>query len=152
MASVFKRREQQAIPDGAEIIERRRKATPKELRKNPERTTIVERWAKWTDSAGRTGKALLNADGDRIIVERAGYTIVYTDHTGKRKKIGTKYPDRDSALRYANELESAAEDRRRGRIDPKAERYAKRSPAAPLGTLGGLPAVPAGQAELDQAC
>ena len=116
MASVFKRRESKPIPDGAEIITYRGKP-----------------YATWTDpKTGKARRAPLNAAGDKIIQERTGYTIVYTDHTGKRKKIGTKYPDKDSALRYANELEKQAEDRRRGVIDAKQEHYSQEA-RRPLG-------------------
>jgi hypothetical protein len=52
------------------MIERRRKATAAELREDPQRRTIVERFAKWTDSkTGRARKAPLNAAGDAIVVE-----------------------------------------------------------------------------------
>ena len=106
MATVFKRREYRAIPEGAEIITYRGK-----------------RCAKWTNAkTGRAQRAPLNEAGDKIILEAQFYTIQHFDHEGKRKKVSTRYADKDAAKQYANQLEKEAEDRRRGMIDPEQEK------------------------------
>jgi len=126
MATVYKRKEARPIPDGAEIIERKRKATPAELKKDSERTHVIERYAKWTDGkTGRAKKAPLNEAGNRIIQEAETYTAQYFDENGKRPKVPTGCHDKAEAQRYANHLENEARKRRTGQIDPKQERYAK---------------------------
>ena len=75
MASVYRRTRSYPIPNGAEIVESRRKATPAELRRNPQRKTVVERVAKWTDRKGRTRKGVVNAAGDRVAVGSGNYLI-----------------------------------------------------------------------------
>jgi len=45
MASIYKRTRSYPIPEGAKFSERKRKATPEELRADPTRATIVEQWA-----------------------------------------------------------------------------------------------------------
>ena len=52
MASIYRRTRSYPMPKDVEIIERRRKATAVELREDPERKTIIERFAKWTDGKG----------------------------------------------------------------------------------------------------
>ena len=106
MASIFKRREQRPIPEGAELVAYRGKP-----------------YAVWTNAqTGRTQRAPLSKDGRRVVAEAEFYTILYFDHTGKRRKKGTRYPDKDAAQQYANMLEKDAEDRRKGIIDSRQER------------------------------
>lgn len=107
MATVYKRRESKPIPKGAEITTYRGKP-----------------YAKWTDSkTGKAQRAPLNDAGDKTISEAQFYTIQYFDHEGKRRKVSTRYADKDAAKQYANQLEKEAEDRRRGMIDPEQEKF-----------------------------
>ena len=53
MASIYRRTRSYPVPAGAEITERKRKATPAELQQDPQSPLIVERIAKWTDGKGR---------------------------------------------------------------------------------------------------
>ena len=106
MATAFKRKRTYPIPDGAERVTFRGKP-----------------YAKWTDKKGKPQRAPLNEAGNRIVVASKRYTIEYFDHTGKRRKVGTKYVDKDAALQYAAQLEKAAQDRENGMIDPKQERF-----------------------------
>ena len=69
MASIYRRTRSYPTPAGAEITERKRKATSAELQQNPGAPLIVERTAKWTDGKGRKRRGTLNASGDRVIVE-----------------------------------------------------------------------------------
>jgi len=107
MASVYKRSRSYPIPEGAEIV-----------------TCRGRLYAKWIDPAGTKERAPLNAKGDKIVRESQYYLIAYFDHDGKRRKVYTRYGDKDAALQYANRLEQDAEDRRRGLIDPSLERFA----------------------------
>ena len=126
MASIFKRTRSYPVPDGAEISERRRKATPEELRENPGCKTIIERFAKWTDrKTGRTRKAPVVAtpDGDRVAVESGNYLIAYFGADGKRRQQNSGTPDLATAERIAGQLENQAALRKAGIIDPTQERF-----------------------------
>ncbi len=108
MATVYKQRRNYPIPEGAAFITFR--GTP---------------CAKWTDAdTGKTERAPLNAAGNGIIRESPFYVIEYFDHEGKRRRVVTRYADKDSAEQYAHELERDAENRRRGMVDPTLERFA----------------------------
>ena len=107
MATVFKRTYTAALPSGAEIVTRK-----------------GERFAVWT-ADGRRHRAPLTPDGTRIILERAGYTIQYFDHAGKRRKEAVRCGDLDTAKQIAAEREKAAMLRRKGYVDPSQERLAK---------------------------
>jgi hypothetical protein len=104
MASIYRRTRSYPIPSGAEIIERRRKATPAELQEHFERKTIVERFARWTDNKGKARRAPLNAAGDAVMVEAGNYLIAYTDAAGKRQVVNAKRPDKATAQQLANHL------------------------------------------------
>ncbi len=83
MATVYKRRESKPIPKGAEITTYRGKP-----------------YAKWTDSkTGKAQRAPLNDAGDKTISEAQFYTIQYFDHEGKRRKVSTRYADKDACPR-----------------------------------------------------
>ena len=111
MATVFKRREYRAIPEGAEIITYRGK-----------------RYAKWTNAkTGRAQRAPLNEAGNRIVQEAETYTAQYFNEDDKRRKKPTGCQDKDEALRYANHLENEARKRRTGQIDPTLERFAQQA-------------------------
>lgn len=60
MASIYRRNRSYPIPKGAEIIERKRKATLAELRKAPDREYVVEHFAKWTDGKRQKRRERLN--------------------------------------------------------------------------------------------
>jgi len=124
MASIYKRSRSYPVPEGAEIIARRRKARPDELRDDPTRKTIIEYFAKWVDVKGQTRKAPLNAAGNRVVIESGNYLIAYWDADGKRQETNSGTPDRDTAQQIAAKLESDAALRKRGIIDPTAERIA----------------------------
>ena len=83
-----------------------------------------ERFAVWT-ADGRRHRAPLTPDGTRITLERAGYTIQYFDHAGKRRKKTYPVADLDTAKQIAAEREKAAMLRRKGYVDPAQERLAK---------------------------
>ena len=51
--------------------------------------------------------------------------MAWHDHTGKRKRKGTRIPDKAAAQQLANKLESGAQQRRQGLIDPTLERFAR---------------------------
>jgi site-specific recombinase XerD len=128
VASIFKRMRSFPIPGGAEIIERRRKATAAELREDPQRRTIVERFAIWTDGkTGRARKAPLNTEDNAILVEARHYTIAYFDADGIRRTKNSKTPDLQTAERIAGRIEDKVAQQLGGLIDGKAERYARES-------------------------
>jgi len=123
MASIYKRTRSYPIPAGAKFSERKRKATPEELRADPTRATIVEQWATWTDGKGRQRRGLVDASGKRVAIEARTYSIAYWCG-GERLEVNSGTPDRDAAQTLANKLETEAMLRARGIIDATAERTA----------------------------
>ena len=110
MATVYKRRELRPIPEGAEITTYRGKP-----------------YAAWTDAKGKAQRAPLNAGGNRIIQLAECYTAQYFDETGKRRKAATGCHDKAQAQRVADRIGTEVALKRRGHIDPTAERYAKQA-------------------------
>lgn len=127
MASIYRRTRSYPIPENAEIIQRRRKATAAERRENAERKTVVERFAEWTDGRGKQRRERLNSTGDKIMVESGNYLISYWDENNKRQEVNTGTPDKDAAQHLANHLENEVMKRRNGQIDPSLERFAKQA-------------------------
>ncbi len=107
MATVYKRTYKAAVPPGAEIVTRK-----------------GERFAVWTDN-GQRRRAPLTADGTRIVLQRAGYTIQYFDANGKRRKESVRCGDMDTAKQIAAEREKAAMLRRKFNITASQERLGK---------------------------
>jgi hypothetical protein len=105
MASVYKRTRRKPIPKNAEIVESRGR-----------------RYAVWT-SRGRRRRAELTEDGSRVLVEDRNYTVEWFNWHGKRQRTSGG-PDKDAAEALGRKLEAEEMQRRRGLIDPKAERFA----------------------------
>jgi integrase len=105
MASVYKRTRRKPIPEDAEVVERRGK-----------------RYAVW-ESRRRRRRALLADDGQTVLIEEENYTVSWFDWQGKRRKTSGG-PDKDAAEALGRKLEAEEMQRRRGLIDPAAERFA----------------------------
>jgi len=93
-----------------------------------------ERFARWTDRAGRkrVARVFTATDGtDRVLVEAATYTARYRDGTGRVRKVATGCRDRDAALIVLAELERRAERVRCGSLSA-AEDAALDHQATPL--------------------
>jgi len=123
MASIYKRTRSYPIPNVAEIIERKRKATPAERRATGA-TSIVERFAVWTDGKGRKRREPLDETGERVQVEAGNYLISYFDELGKRQEINSGTPDKDAAEQIAGQIETDVALRIRGVINAEQERIA----------------------------
>jgi hypothetical protein len=107
MATVYKRRELRAIPDGANII-----------------TFRGKRSAAWTDAKGKARRAPLNAAGTRIVVQAECYTAQYSDEHGKRQKAPTGCADKATAQQVADKLQADVALRKRGIITAQQEQVA----------------------------
>ena len=118
MASVFKRKRKEPMPEGAKIIRKR----------------DGKRYAQWTAKNGRTKTAPLSADGLGIRAEAATYTIRWIDENDAPKYRTSKCRDRDAAMQLAREFETKAMQRREGLVNPTQERHAEaaRRPIAEL--------------------
>lgn len=124
MASTYRRSRSYPIPDGAEIVERKRKATSAELKKHPEQKHVVERFAKWREGKGRNRRERLNDAGEKIIVPSGSYLIDYWDENGKKQTVNSGTSDRDAAEQIAGQLETEVALRKRGIINTAQERFA----------------------------
>lgn len=119
MATVYKRARRKPIPDGAKL-----------------RTFRGKQVAEWTDGRGEKQRAPLSEDGAAVLLESQFYTVEYFDHEGRRRRKGTRIADKDAARQYGNELEKAADQRRKGLIDPRQERLATEGRRSLAETLG----------------
>jgi len=108
MASVFKRKRKEPMPEGAQIIERKGRK-------------VVE----WRDANGKRRVAPLSSDGAGIQVESDNYTVQFIDEHGDVQRQASGCSDYDAADQLARELESRAMQRREGLLDPALERHSK---------------------------
>jgi len=112
MGTVYKKTVTRALPANATTKERRRRATARELRRDPTTATICETVATWTDRAGRrrTAVVVVGSDGSpRIRDEAATYTAKYRDADGIVQEVATGCRDADAARTKLAELMRTAE-------------------------------------------
>jgi len=117
MGTVYRETYTKPLPSGAEVFTRK-----------------GERFARWTDRAGRkcVGRVFTAADGtDRVLIEARTYTAKFRDGTGRLRKVSTGCRDRDAALVVLSELERRAEKVRAGLLSA-AEACAAAYQSAPL--------------------
>ncbi len=112
MGTIFKKTVTRPLPTNATVAERRRRATAKELGRNPNQTTIVETVAKWRDKKGDSKSAVvvIAADGSqRIRVKSATYYAQYRDGDKLKQFVPTGCRDSEAAKSVLAELERRAE-------------------------------------------
>ncbi|MFN9248670.1 MAG: hypothetical protein ACK6DS_16525, partial [Planctomycetota bacterium] len=119
MGTVFKKWITRLLPAGAEVSIRRRRATPKELKRNPGQATVVETVATWRGRNGkeRTALVVVAEDGsNRIKVETKVFYAKYRDGHGQVQVVATGCRDKEVAERKLKQLESVAEKVRIGAL------------------------------------
>ncbi len=112
MGTVYKKTVTRPLPANATTTERRRRATAKELRRDPTTATVCEMVATWTDRTGRKRKAVavVGSDGSpRIRDEAATYTAKFRDADGIVREVATGCRDADAAKNKLAELMRTAE-------------------------------------------
>ena len=113
MASLKKKTVTRPLPLNAEIKERRRKATGKELRQDPSRTTVVEKIACWRDRKGdkQQGLVVESADGvaNRVRIVSDTWYAKYRDGDGIIREVPTGCRDKQAAMSVLNRLTDRAE-------------------------------------------
>lgn len=100
------------LPSGAEIKERRRKATIKELQLNPSQATVLEQIATWKSRGGekQQGVVIESPDGTRKVRVRSPiWTAKYRDANGVINEVSTGCRDKQAAQNVLNQLASRAE-------------------------------------------
>ena len=112
MGTIYRKTVTRPMPANATTKERRRRATAKELRRDPSTATVCETVATWTDRAGRKRTAAVVAGSDglpRIRDEAATYTAKYRDADGVVREVATGCRDADAARTKLAELTRTAE-------------------------------------------
>ncbi len=112
MGTIYKKTVTRTLPTNATTKERRRRATARELRRDPSALTVCETVATWTDRAGRKRTAIVVAGSDgslRIREEAATYTAKYRDADGVIQEVATGCRDADAARNKLAELMRTAE-------------------------------------------
>ena len=121
MGTVYKKTVTRTLPTNATTKERRRRATAKELQRDPTTATVCETVATWTDRGGRKRTAIVVAglDGSlRIRDEAATYTAKYRDADGVVQEIATGCRDIDAAKNKLAELMRTVEKIKGGSLSP----------------------------------
>ena len=107
MAFLFKQKVTRALPIGATIADRRRRATKKELRANPDQVTVVERIATWRDKGGeKVGGVVV---GDRVRMSSGVWMIRYRDTSGLLQDVSTGCRERSNAQSFLSNLKDTQE-------------------------------------------
>lgn len=112
MGAIFKKDVTRPLPAGATVKTIIRKATAKELRRDPLAKQITETVATWTDRSGkkRTEAAVARPDGSfRIRSKASTYTAKYRDGDGIIREVATGCRDADAAKAKLAELMRTAE-------------------------------------------
>jgi integrase len=112
MGFVYKQTITRPLPAGATISTKRRRATLKELRKNPNQATVVESIATWRDRSGGRQSGLVVDGGDgsqRVRVESQKYHAKFRDGNGIVQVVPTGCREKQSAMSVLDELTSRAE-------------------------------------------
>ncbi len=107
MGSLFKQQYTRALPPTYEIKQKTRKATRKELREDPARTTIGEKIARWRDRSGKLTEGVVV--GDRVRMTATTWTAKYKDSEGVVRVVATGCREKDNARDALSELERMAE-------------------------------------------
>lgn len=119
MGSIYKKTVTRPLPTGAVVSTRRRRATLKELRREPDRQTITEHVATWRDRTGekRTAVVFVAADGlQRVRIESETYYAKYRDGDGIIREFATGCRDKQAAQSKLSELETTADKVRAGSL------------------------------------
>ncbi len=112
MGTVYKKTVTRPLPIGATISTKRRRATSKELRNNPNQATVAELVASWRDRTGerQTGLVVDGGDGSkRVRVESSTYYAKFRDGNGIVQVVPTGCREKQSAMSVLDELTSRAE-------------------------------------------
>ncbi len=112
MGTVYKKTVTRPLPTGATISTKRRRATSKELRNNPNQATVAELVASWRDRTGerQTGLVVDGGDGSkRVRVESSTYYAKFRDGKGIVQVVPTGCREKQSAMSVLDELTSRAE-------------------------------------------
>jgi integrase len=112
MGTVFRKTYTDTLPPDAVVRKKRRRATAAELRKEPDRHSLTELVATWTDRKGtkQTGVVTTKDDGtQRVRVKTATYYAKYRDGDGIVRVVSTGCRDAQAAKARLAELERKSE-------------------------------------------
>ncbi len=119
MASIKRKTVTRPLPLSATLVERRRKATAKELQTAPDQTTITETVATWKDKRGnkQTGVVIEGDNGVRRVRTQSNtYYAKYRDGNGVVQEVATGCRDKQAAKTKLAALLSIADKVRVGSL------------------------------------
>jgi len=112
MGTIYKQMVTRPLPQNAEIESRRRRATAKDLRSNPDVATVTEQVATWRDRKGRKRSAVVvtRTDGTQgVRSQTATYYASFRDGTGLLQEAPTGCRDKQAAMSVLNDLMNRAQ-------------------------------------------
>jgi len=115
VANIFKKHRKRLLPEGAEILSRKRNGKSVKI-------------ARWVDGKGITRSADLHEDGQRIIIESDNYYARYVDSNGIERRPSTGCSDKQAAEQVLRTLTARADAIRSGVVTQEqidAKDYAK---------------------------
>lgn len=118
MAYLYQQRVTRPLPKNATIADRRRRATKKELRLNPDQATVVERVATWRNKSGEKISGVVV--GNRVRMTSGVWMVRYRDASGESQDVSTKCRDKSNAQSFLSELKKTQELITRGLLTETA--------------------------------
>ena len=112
MGAIYKQRITRPLPERAEVRNQSRKATEKELRRDPQKSIVQETVATWRDRSGRkrTAVVVIASDGSqRVQVKSDTYYAKYRDANNLLRIVPTGCRDLQAARVKLAELMRNAE-------------------------------------------
>lgn len=105
------------IPKNATRKTKTRPATPRELRDDPTRPTIVEEIATWGAGENKASGVIVGR-GDKVRVRSKTWYARYRDHNGKVQTVSTECHDKSNAQAFFKAKQSEVERVKAGILQP----------------------------------
>jgi integrase len=121
MGSVFRKMKTKPLPEGAEVVTRRRKVTVRQPDGTKRVEYVTEQCARWQDAKGKSRVELVTTGEDgslRLRLESGTYFAKYRDHDGTVRVVPTGCRDEANARQCLADLEKQTERVHAGVVTP----------------------------------